>query len=128
LLKDKSARPTEGDDEEKKLLKERCVAAETMVQVNLDYYKRGTRPITLLLEAMEQLRKARLELRPKPEEQIAILEAYFELTKYEEQRAEDRYKIGASGKDVVAAARYARLTAQLQLLRAKRKRKSAGSK
>jgi hypothetical protein len=123
LLKDKSVQPADSDDEEKKLLKARHAAVVTMVEVALERYRAGanTPPGGSLHEVVEKWRDARLELSDKPKDQIAVLEVWFELTKDEEAHTEALYKLKRVGPDTVAAARYARLTAELQLLRAKRK-------
>jgi hypothetical protein len=135
LLKDKLGEPAKDDDEEKKLLKARYSAAEVMIRVYVEHYDSGSNltgtgsvvgPATFLI-AMEKLRDARLELGDK-KDRVAVLEVYLEVAKATEEVAKKQYGDGRIGRESLAGAQYARLTAELQLLRAERKLKDSQEK
>jgi hypothetical protein len=68
----------------------------------------------------QRLVRAGLELCDKPDEKIALLKQYLEMTKEAEKVAQQRYDTGRVRIGALNRARYERLGAEVQLIRAKR--------
>jgi outer membrane protein TolC len=108
------------DDELQNLLKARYEAAQAGVDMLRKQYEVGTFDLNPMLEASQRLRVARLELCEKPEEKIACLEELVRFMKSIEEVAERKSRAGLEANVDVMRARYYRLDAEIELLRAKR--------
>jgi hypothetical protein len=122
LLKAKPLKPDPKDDELRKLLKERYNVA--LDEMNLQYklYEAGSPAATLdiVFESGERVVSARLELCDQPADKIPILVQLVEMRKEIEKIAKARFDAGRIAPQDFARARYFRLDAEIQLLRAKR--------
>jgi hypothetical protein len=123
LLKAKPLEPAKGDDELRKLQKERYNAALKEVQLRYEYVKAGKAlALDVIADASRRLLDAELDLAEKPADRVAVYEKQLEFAKDVEKIIEARAAAGFrdfSAADVEQA-RYARLTAEVNLLRAKK--------
>ncbi len=112
-----------GDDELRKLQIAKYNAAFAEVRSVDAAYKNGTVTFDLIYEAQKRLLQAELELSDKPADQIAAHERRVELTKQAEARVISLYHSASKGgeSDKYYQAKFQRLDAEIQLLRAKRK-------
>ena len=123
ILTAKPLEPDAKDEEEHKLGKARyneAVAAVTL------YYRLAmldptpTRSLDPVFEMSQQLLRAGLELSETPKSKVTLLEGYLELTKWLEGNIDQSIKFGVGYKADLHRARYLRLDAEIQLLRARR--------
>jgi hypothetical protein len=114
------------DDDLRKLLKERY--NEAIAELG----ERSRRVLGILetpdtlLAAAERVVRAGLELSDKPADQMALLEKYVEFAKSVERAVDQRVKAGIMNltKGDLHQTKYARVDAEIQLLRAKEKAKA----
>jgi hypothetical protein len=107
------------DSELQKKLKERHNVAVALLQERISEYKKGTRELSLVFEAAKLTADAKLELADKPEARIAVLEQTLEMAKVVEDHLEQQLKKGFGSKGDLERARLARLSVEIELLRAK---------
>jgi len=115
--------PAPGDDELKILLIAKYNAAFAEVKSVEAAYGAGTIPFDSIFEAQKRLLQAELELSDKPADQIAAFEKQLEMAKHVEQKVKSlalSYCKGGEA-DKYYQAKFQRLDAEIQLLRAKRK-------
>lgn len=115
--------PGPGDDELRKLQIARYNAAFGEVKCVDAAYSNGTITFDLLFEAQKHLLQAELDLSDKPVDQIAAYEHFVEAAKQKEARVKSLYYSATRGgeADKYYQAKFQRLDAEIQLLRAKRK-------
>ena len=111
------------DDELRKLLKARYNEALAEAKANYEFEKL---PVDRLVNfddlygRWQRLVQAGLELCDKPAEKVALLTQYVDLTKDLEDAEQKRFDAGRVPEYALHRARYQRLDAEVQLLRAKR--------
>jgi hypothetical protein len=120
LLSAKPLKEDPKDDELRKLLKARYNEGVGEVKMRHEQYKFGLGGIDDLFQAGQRLVQAGLELHDKSAEKVVLLTQYLELTKDIEKLSQTRYDAGLSQPAELCRARYQRLDAEIQLLRAKR--------
>ena len=120
ILKAKPLQEDPKDDELRKLLKSRYNEAVTETTVVYVQYVRINGRLDSFIDATQRLLKAGLELHENLTEQVTLLTQYMELIKDTEKVAKQRNDSGQSNPSELPKARYYRLDAEIQLLRAKR--------
>jgi len=110
-----------GDDELTKLLKERYNAAVAELQARNKALESGNGTVEDIFGAARKVLRSELALSDKPADRIAVREKYLELERAAERIATTRFQAGKLGDDDLAAVRYLRLDAEVQLLKAKGK-------
>ncbi len=119
------------DDELRKLLKARYNEAVSELKAYYEEESLGVdRLYTLdeLYKPWQRLVQAGLELCDKPAEKVALLTQYVEITKEAEKNHKARYDAGRESIKYLHRARYERLDAEIQLLRANREADRATDK
>ncbi len=131
LLAAKPLKEDPKDDELRKLLKARYNEALGEAK---DFYESEKLPPARLINLndrygrWQRLVQAGLELCDKPAEKVALLTQYVELTKELEKKEQARFDAGREAAYELRRARYERLDAEIQLLRAKREADKAKDK
>jgi hypothetical protein len=116
------------DDELHKLLKARYNEALVEVEGLSRMYQAARASYDSVAEARQWLLQAGLELCDKPADKVALLKRYVERTKAAEEIAQSRLDAGRGTESAIHRARYQRLDAEIQLLRAKREADKAKGK
>ena len=116
------------DDELRKLLKARYNEALGEVQGLYRMFQTARASLDSFAEAEQRLVQAGLELCDKPADKVALLTQYVELTRAAEKVAQARFEAARGTESAVRRARYQRLDAEIQLLRAKREADKAKGK
>jgi hypothetical protein len=116
------------DDELRKLLKARYNEAVGEVKEIYEKWRLGRVIIEAFADAAQRLVQAGVELYDKPDEKVALLTQFVELTKESVKSAQTLYDAGKLAKADLHRARYQRLDAEIQLLRAKREADKAKGK
>jgi hypothetical protein len=116
------------DDTLRKLLKERYNEAAAEVMHLRALNEVGQVTAELLFDAGQRLMTAGLELSDKPDDMVAFLSAYSELPKQAEKVFETKYVSSTLTTRELHQARYHRIGAEIQLLRAKRDMEKAKGK
>jgi len=111
------------DDEIRKLLIARYAIAVQRLKIYRAYYEEGQIGFTMdrLLAAMPLIRGVQLELSENPPDHVPILELCVEGAKFAKGRAEHALKLGSGTTEEVAVAGYYLCSAEIDLLRTKRK-------
>jgi hypothetical protein len=117
-----------GDDELRRLLKERFNAALSELQARYMEYTAGKASIEHLMEASRRLLDSQLELIDKPSDRVAAHEKHVEITKLVEENAKTRWDAGKIAEYELHYTRYVRIDAEIQLLKAKRQAKAVKPK
>jgi hypothetical protein len=124
LLKAEPIQPDKKDDELHRLLKERyneAVAELAALYAEFQHGGLGRSPMdTAFHQASQRLLHAGLELKEKPADKVALLEQYVELQKFVEKFHQDLVNAGHEPPTLLHQARYYRIDAEIQLLRAKK--------
>jgi hypothetical protein len=110
-----------GDSELQKKLKERHNAAVKMLEERANEYKKGVRDINPVFEAARLTAEAKLDLAENAEARTAVLKQLLEVAKLIENNLTQQQVKGIGSKADLERARYARLTLEVELLRAKQK-------
>jgi hypothetical protein len=123
------------DDPLRKLLKARYNAAVSEARDHFEFEHLARHRAVELLFNQDQLYallqrvvKSGLELCDKPAEKVALVSKYLDFAKEAERTQEDWHKAGKCRIGDVHRARYERLDAEIQLLRAKREMERAKEK
>jgi hypothetical protein len=121
FLTAKPLKPAEGDSELRKLQKERYNAALKAAVVRYQEYLAGRQGITVerLLVACRALMQAELELTNRPADEIAVREKFLAAARKIEDLTDRAFKAGQVNLGDLETARASRLTAEIELLRAK---------
>lgn len=129
LFPHKSLKPDTNDNELRKLQIARFNEAnKEWLQLNGELVTGGAprslRPILeLMFDASMRAKDARLELSRNSKEDLELLEEYVTFTKDIEKNIEARVEDGREDRSLATKARYLRLDAEIQLLKAKQKQK-----
>lgn len=110
---------TATEDELHQLLLARYVCATNALSIEQFRLERGVLNDEMIWRAAERIRDAELELAANPDRQIAVLTKYLVLMRQREQQVSNRVAVGAVRPTDLGIARYWRLTAEADLLRAK---------
>jgi hypothetical protein len=106
------------DDQLRKLLKDRYNEALGEVKDLYEVIRAGKAIALLLPPASQRLTHADLELSDKPADKVVVLRRYLNLTKASEKLFQVKFEIGTSPILDLCRARYYRIDAEIQLLRA----------
>jgi hypothetical protein len=117
-----------GDDELRKLQKERYNEALSEVQGLYTMYQAARTSLEAVADAGQRLVKAGLDVGSTPAEKVALLTKYVELARLAEEIAKARQQSARGTGMDVHRARYQRLDAEIQLLRAKREMEKGAKK
>jgi hypothetical protein len=120
IFKGKPIPPAAGDDELRKLLKERYNAAVAELGGRYQMFLAGRGTFDSLFDGARRVVHAGLELHDKPADQIALLTGYVELARKIEKINQARDEAGRIMRQELDYARYMRADAEIQLLRAKK--------
>ncbi len=113
----------EGDSELQKKLKERHNVAVKLLEERVKEYKKGVRDISPVFEAARLTADAKLDLAENAEARTAVLNQLLDVAKLIESNLEQQLAKGFGSKGDLERAHYARLTLEVELLRAKQKAK-----
>jgi hypothetical protein len=112
------------EDEVRKLLKARYNAAVRQVNGIREQVLAGKNPLHFWFDSLDALLGYAVELEEDPKKQLLYLEQRVELAGAVEEVMQARYEAGSAPIPEYQRARYARLDAEIQLLRFKRKLES----
>jgi hypothetical protein len=110
-----------GDSELRKKLKERHNAAAKMLEERINDYKKGVRDAGQVYEAARLTAEAKQDLAENAEARIVVLEQVLEVAKLFESSLQQQLDKGFGSKADLERARYARLSVEIELLKAKQK-------
>jgi hypothetical protein len=113
--------PERGDDAVQKLMKERYNTALVMVEVRIKEFMAGRTTASAFEDALDQVLRARRELTDQPADLIPLLELRVELAREVETQAELNYQAKRTGLGEATAAKMARINAEIDLLRMKKR-------
>jgi hypothetical protein len=121
LLSAKPLSTTDQKDKLRRLVRERYNLALEEVRARYRRYQdEPNSSLELIFDALHRLRVAGVEAADTGRGRIEFLQRYVELTRYIEQGVEQGVKAGGLGGAERVRARYLRVDAELQLLRAQR--------
>jgi len=123
VLKAEPLKIEPGDDELAKLLRQRYNAAVAELQARNKALESGNGTVEDSFGVARKVLRSELALSDKPADRIAVREKHLELEQAAEKIATIRFHAGKITDADLAAARYLRLDAEVQLLKAKRKAK-----
>ena len=109
----------EGDSELQKKLKERHNVAVKMLAERVNEYRKGVRDIGPVFEAARLTAEAKLDLAENAEARTAVRQQLLGVAKLVENNLAQQLAKGFGSKADLERARYARLTLEVELLRAK---------
>ena len=112
-----------GDSELQKKLKERHNVAVKLLEERVNEYKRGVRDISPVFEAARFTAEAKLDLAENAAARTAVLNQLLDVAKLIESNLAQQLAKGFGSKADLERARYARLTLEVELLRAEHKAK-----
>lgn len=121
ILKAKSLKPAAGDDELRKLLIARYNAAVSEMEVRYAEFLAGKTGMDVFVDVAKRLVEAGVEVSDKPAEQLRFREDFLELAVEVERIQKVRFDAARITKADLECARYLRLDAEIQVLKAKRK-------
>jgi hypothetical protein len=110
----------ERDGEIRRMLEERCVAAEQACDSEQKKLNAGKSTTSEVLRFAKVLTDARLELAETGEQVIAALEKQLEMHRSLEAETEQKVRVGVLAPLETSQVRYGRLGAEIELLKAKR--------
>lgn len=109
----------EGDAELLKKRKERHNAAVALLDERVAEYKSGSRDMSAVFEAAKLVSEAKLDLAETPEARVASLESTLKVAALVEKQLQAQVDKGFGSKGDLARAKLARLTIEVELLKAK---------
>ena len=109
----------EGDSELQKKQKERHNVAVKMLEERVNEYLKGVRDLNSVSVAARLTAEAKLDLAGNAEARIAVLNQLLDVMKLSENHLVQQLAKGFGSKADLERARYARLTLEVELLRAK---------
>jgi hypothetical protein len=109
----------DGDSELQKKLKERHNVAVKMLEERVNEYKKGVRDISSVFDAARLTAEAKLDMAENAEARTAVQKQLLEVAKLVENNLAQQLTKGFGSKADLERARYARLTLEVELLRAK---------
>jgi hypothetical protein len=121
ILKAKPLKPGPGDDELRKLLIARYNTAVAEMAARYTEFLAGRTPMEDFVAVARRLVHSGVELSDKPADQLAFREQFLELAKEVERAQQARHEAGRISVADLESARYLRLDAEVEVLKAKRK-------
>jgi hypothetical protein len=121
IIASKPLNSAPGDDELRKLLIARYNAAVAEMAARFKEFQAGHCSLESMADAARHIVNSGLELSDKPAEQLELREKFLELEKEIEKIAQARFEAGRIPPADLERARYERLDAEVQVLKAKRK-------
>ena len=121
----KAVKVEAGDDELRRLLKERYNAAVGELHDRTKEFLAGRGTLEYLFDAHRRLTRAGLEVYEKPADRVALLQKNLDQAKEVEKVNQARFDAGRIASQDLHRSRYFRLDAEIELLRARR---AAGKK
>lgn len=109
------------DSELRKKQKEKHNVAVQLLEDRVNDYKKGIRDVNSVYEAARIVADAKVDLAENQQARAAVLGEVVEVAKLFESRLEEQLKKGFGSKSDLARARLARLTVEIELLRAQGK-------
>lgn len=109
-----------GDGELLKKQKERHNVAVKLLEVRVTEYKVGRSDIGPVFEATRLTAEAKMDLAETAEAKVAALELVLEVARLIESTLQQQIEKGFGSRADVERARYARLTVEIELMRAKK--------
>jgi hypothetical protein len=109
------------DSELQKKLKERHNVAVTLLQERVNEYRKGVRDLRQIFEAARMTSEAKLDLAENAESRIAVLGQMLEVAKLIESHLQEQLKKGFGSKADLERARFARLSVEVEMLKAQQK-------
>ena len=109
------------DNELTKKLKEKHNSAVTLLDERTKEYRKGIRDVSSVFDAARIALDAKLDLAANAEARIQVLEHGLEVAKLVEAQLQQQLAKGFGSKADLERARYARLSLEVELLRAKQK-------
>jgi hypothetical protein len=117
----KPAEVASGDTELRQKLKERHNSAVTLLELRIADYKRGLRDVAAVFEAARLTAEAKLDLAENVDQRGTILDQAVEVSKAFEGHLQKQVDRGIGSKADLERARFARLSAEVQLLKVRQK-------
>jgi hypothetical protein len=117
----KPIEPAAGDSELQQKLKERHNVAVKLLELRVTEYKKGVRDIAPVFDAARIALDAKLDLDPSAKARIAVLEQSLELARQMEGNLQQQIDKGFGSKGDLERAKFARLTVEVELIKAKQK-------
>jgi hypothetical protein len=107
------------DSDLQKKLKERHNVAVKLLEERVNEYRKGVRDVSSVFEAARLTAEAKLDLAENNQARTTVLEQVLDIAKLIESHLEEQLKKGFGAKSDVERARLARLTVEVELLRAR---------
>lgn len=117
----KPVETADADDELLKKRKERHNAAVALLDERVAEYKAGSREMGVVFEAARLVAEAKLDLAETPEARVEALELTLKIAKLIESLLQQQVDKGFGSKGDLARAKHARLSVEVELLKAKGK-------
>jgi hypothetical protein len=117
----KLVEPAAGDSELRQKLKERHNSAVKLLELRIADYRKGLREVAVVFEAARLAGEAKLDLAENADQRGTILEQALEVSKAFESYLQKQVDKGIGSKADLERARFARLSAEVQLLKARQK-------
>jgi outer membrane protein TolC len=114
-----------GDTELQKKLKERHNSAARLLDLRIKEYQNGVRDVGPVFEAARLVAEAKLDLAATPEARISILEQTLEVARLAEGYLQSILAKGFGSPADLERARFARLSVEVELLKARQKDRPA---
>jgi hypothetical protein len=124
----KPIQPAKDDSELVKKMKERHNAAALLLAERIKEYKKGTRDISPVYEAARLAVAAKLDLAETAKAKIDTLEQTLEVARLFENHLQKQFGLGFASKADLERARFARLSMEVELLKAEQKVRPDGNK
>jgi hypothetical protein len=115
----KTVEIADGDDELLKKRKERHNAAVSLLDERVAEYKSGSREMSAVFEAARLVAEAKLDLAETPEARVEALELTLKVAQLIEKQLQEQADKGFGSKGDLARAKLARLSVEVELLKAK---------
>jgi hypothetical protein len=117
----KQIEPAKGDTELQKKLKERHNSAVRLLDERIKEYRKGLRDAGPVFEAARLVADAKLDLAATPDARRAVMEQTLEVARLVETRLQAQLDKGLGSRGDLERARYARLSVEVELLKARQK-------
>src|SRR5262245_52066451 len=111
----------DGDTALQKKLKERHNVAVRLLEERVSEYKKGVRDASFVFDAARLTADAKLDLAETAESRSAVLEQVLDIAKLIEMHLQQQLDKGFGSKGDLERARYARLSVEVEILKAKQK-------
>lgn len=110
-----------GDSDLRKKLKERHNSAAKLLELRIADYRKGLRDLSAVFEAARLTADSKMDLAENADQRTKVLEEGLELSKEFEAFLQKQVDGGVGSKAELERARFARLSIEVQLLKARQK-------